>query len=479
MKNVGKIKLLSVVLISFLFSCCVSDTPYYKDVVADYNNAKNKQISDEKNTVDNKVFCYLDYSRGVGEAMSLTADFNNAFANYLKGDQNNVQFFKIGENATPVPIQMGTSEASFSDINNYTDKGSMLHVAIDEAIKNKNSQSIFITDFERVDVPIIARNQGATFNRDHPISSDAWAQNQFKSWLALGNQIDIYCYPFNRPDAWFATGGPEINNNIYTIVFTPNELIKSDKSVINYLNDKSVVDSKFEHFKYNTSDIVVSSKIKTPEVGIVNENLAPLDLILNKGGENFEFYELASEDLTEFLYDDAYADKRIINSLTIENKIANFESVSFGVKVYDITSTLGELFLSKEPGQELILSEPNPETGKRDTIQSGQESTYTYSNGVEVNDVFVFIYNPDTKEAGVKLVDDFIGVESNRVFRIDFVIEDVTFKSLEQNEYKKLSLKYTGNEITSLPESLELALRDLATDLKGKILYTVYIQITA
>ena len=291
--------LLGVIL--FLLSGC-GETPIQDRIalspqtLEEYH--KNIIPAEEKSTINNSVQCFFDYSAGVKDAMSETVRFNNDLIKFLEGQQTD--FYSVGENSVPQKIDMNSPEAKFTDANNFKQKGSMLGAAVSQMSGTKEAQSLFITDFERVDDYFTKPwPEVPGFSKPHPINDGAWAQEDFKKWLVAGNQIDIYATPYEREDAWFAPDGPKIKNHIYTIVFTPKNWLGNEKSVINYLNEKTETNSDYEHFTFNADNIIVQSKDKDKDHGVLHSMIVPQ---WRKKGGNFDYYQIAYEDLETFYF---------------------------------------------------------------------------------------------------------------------------------------------------------------------------------
>ena len=121
------------------------------------------------------------------------------------------------------------------------------------------------------------------------------------------------------------------------------------------------------------------------------------------------------------------------------------------------------------------------------TLVSPQVTPYKFSKGTIVNDMFGFTYNDkgeigEVGEVGLTLKDNFNSYV-NVMFRVDFLVSDVSrnefvTENKPNNETGEvLSIKYKDDRITSLPSSLDYALRSLQPDLKEKVVYSVYFMI--
>lgn len=433
--------------------------------------AVNAQLNDN-------IDCFVDYSCGMEEGMKATAAVNDKLKNFLGGKK--VTYYKVGASDDPPAIDVNAVEGNFLNVDNFKQPGSKLKVAVDRITANKNKTGIFITDFERVEDAAIVQNLvGAP--SPHPIDDKAWAQTNFREWLLAGNQIDIFAKQYSKPDYWFDKSYTTVYPNwIYTIVFTPNKIIKTEElyktSVLKFLTDEyqKASDADSKHFSYTVNNFKIELGKTDDNIGNANDNLSPLALFVKSPETGFEFYEFKSADLVDFNADAESKDKRIINKVMVSSLASSFSDVQFGLKVYDVTHGLNVLDSTINQGAPEVST--NSENGKKDTI-ANKPIKYKFKQGNEINNVFDYVYNPTTKEAGIKLKPDFAGVEATTVYEIDIVVNSVKLKDFTDGE-NVLKLNYAnGYNIKSLGESIKYAMNSAAATLNGKTLYTIYIKI--
>ncbi len=425
-----------------------------------------------------EIDCYIDYSFGMGEGMKATTVFNNKLKDFLVGRK--VNYYSVGASEDPPQIDLASAKSNFSDLNNFKEPGSKLKVAIDKITANKNKVSIFITDFERVENVSLQQDlNGAPAS--HPIDASAWAQNNFKDWLNAGNQIDIFAKQFYKPDFWFDKSHKTLYSNwIYTLVFTPDGIIKDEKlyktSALKFLNDEysGLNGSDSKHFTYTTNNFIIKQEKESDAIGDANDNLVVQENITATQYKGFEYYYFKSSDLLNFNTDESQNDKRIINKVTVTSLAPCFSEVQFSINVYDITQSLSGFAASQNQQAPEVISDI--ETGEKDTI-ANKPVQYKYQKGSPAGNVFDFVYNDATKEAGIKLKADFTGIEVTTIYQVDIVVKSVTLDDfIEEDTVLRLSYA-NGYFITSLGESIKRAMADESAAIENKVLYTIYIKI--
>lgn len=468
----------------FISSCgdkgkTIDDVTIDPTLLNDYTNFFNSP--DTTKSADG-IDIYIDYSDGMKEGMEAINAINTKITSGLAAKKS-VTYFKIGALAEPKKIDINEPSNLWSDVKNFNDKGSNLKVAIDSIIKNANIQSIFITDFEDIINDLYklgVKNwksptiDGKAAPGPHPISTDAWAAQDFSYWLKKGNQIDIFVKKFQKKDNWFNAGKTPIDNWIYTIVFTPKAKVfdeENNKNSILNLLIQSYDES--EHFSYNLDHFIIQQKYSAKEQGGANEMII-VQNIINQPKNKYEYYEFNGSDLMDFNTDDAQKDKRIISKMKITYIMPEIETLHYGIKVTDISSSLVDYFSFKNQGDAEV--EVDPETGKKDTI-AGKHISYVYQEGLIVDDMFDFVYNTDLSEIGIKLKPDFAGVTLSTLYKIDLVVKEIKLNSFE-NEKNILRLNYkNGYVLYPLCNSITSAVEENAGEMNKKIIYTYYIKI--
>lgn len=475
--NFASMQILFICLsVLFLSSCdsCNKKLEVNESLLTGYNLIAHSQVvSNATEDID----CYLDYSFGMGEGMKATAQFNLKLQDFLRGYQ--VNYYKVGKSDTLPTINLDSKEASFTEMNNFKEPGSKLKVAIDKITSNKTKSSLFITDFEKVDNVNLKQDLiGAP--EPHPIDITAWAQNNFKEWLNEGNQIDIFAKQYSKPDYWFDKSNKLYLNWIYTIVFTPNAVLKDDKlykrSVLKFLNDEytNLNGSDSKHFSYNANNFKIEQGKKEDAIGNANDNIVVQENISTTKDKGFEYYNFKSSDLISFISDESQKDKRIINKVKIISEMSCFSNIQYGLNVYDVTQSLTDF--SQSLNQKTPEVATDPETGKKDTV-ANKTIVYKYEEGIPINDLFEFVYNDDIKEIGIKLKQEFTGVDQNTIYQIDVVIKAVKLKDFKDEE-EILKLNYSKDyKIKSLSESIKLSMTSVANTMENNVLYTFYIKI--
>ena len=419
------------------------------------NPTSNAKVTEE-------IDCYLDYSNGMPQKITGISNFTAMLTNLFLGKP--VKYYEVGSSDTLKELDKGAVD--FRNTSNYIDMVSKLDVALNRMSGNINRSSIFITDFEKIEGSTIS-NPLAPTSFLKLVDDKAWAQKNFKDWIMAGNQIDIFGTKFSK-------GG--IDNLIYSIVFTPNAIIKNEgtykKSVLKFLIDNA---GNPVHFTYTANNFLIEQEKKDDAIGDANDNLIVQENITTTKDKGFEFYYFKSADLVSFNSDESQKDKRIINKVKISSQLsACFGDVQFGLKAYDITQGLTDFNLSQN--QEAPEVKTDVETGSKDTV-ANKPIKFSYQKGTPVEDIFDFVYNTDTKEIGIKLKPDFTGVTQNMVYQIDIIVKSAKLKDFsdEKNTFK---LNYPNKfSISPLSNSIEFAMKDVSTSIENKAVYTIYLKI--
>lgn len=431
-----------------------------------------------KAVASSEIDCYLDYSRGMGEGMRATATINAGLKDFLGG--RNVTYYKVGASEDPPRVDITSPAANFNDLNNYTDPMSRLKVALGRMTAKKDRVSLFVTDFERIEDGAL-RQKLAGAPAPHPIDASAWGQNDFKEWLLSGNRIDIFATPFQKPDYYFDQHRSKTYPNwVYTIVFTPASIAGDERafksSVASFLMDAYGKDAGKEsrHFSYTANAFPVGHGGAAPggdanESAIVQEFAAPQD-------RAFQFYRFTSKDLLAFQADPGLQDKRIINKLSVKPQVPFLRSVEFGIKVYDVTQPLTDLFrVATAPAAEVVV---DIETGKSKTTGAGP-AALAFDPGQPADGTFDVVYNVSSGQIGIKLKPDFVGVPRDTVYRVDIVAAAPELRDFTESDEVMVLNYRNGYQIRSLAESIRFAIRDVAAAMDGRVLYTLYIKIDA
>lgn len=160
------------------------------------------------------------------------------------------------------------------------------------------------------------------------------------------------------------------SNYVYGLLFTPKSVLNSEtdykKSILKYLMDN---DSKVPHYSFSAKNFKIEQGKKVNETGNANDNVIVLENITNTKEKGFEYYSFKSSDLVSFNTDESQKnDRRVINKIKITSENPAFQTVSYGVKAYDITGSFSDYYNSKN--QESPEVKTDVETGKKDTVNS-------------------------------------------------------------------------------------------------------------
>jgi hypothetical protein len=355
-------------MIALLIAC--SDAGITSEQVKQFHE-QSHPVSDV--AVGEEIDAYFDYSLGMGEGMKATAAQNQALSDFLRGRR--VRYFRVGNTPEPEGIaDMASPQANLLNLENFRDIGSRLHRVIDLAVAAESRQSVFVTDFEAtLDDKVLT--PGAP--KPHRIDTKAWAQEPFRRWLTAGHRIDIFARRYSKPDWWFGDGRTLIDNWIYTIIFTPGPLLRDraayDRSLLAFLLEEHArrASESERHFAYWADDVAVGAR-NAPNTGNAHPDSPVQDVLVGQWHPPFDYHVFGYGDVQEWLAG-AGDDRRLLNGVTIEPRIAFAPSVTLGLQVHDVTAaiaTLSEALEPPEPPDTLVNEETgaitllDPRTGK-------------------------------------------------------------------------------------------------------------------
>jgi hypothetical protein len=421
---------------------------------------------------------YIDYSLGMGEGIRANATFNDGLKRFLDGRQ--ALFFRVGVVAEPEAINLSDPKANFLNLRNFTDNGSRLKSVLAEIAAAPGRTAVFVTDFEHVNPPPAASYAGAP--RAHRIDVSAWGQVPFRTWLSVGNRIDVFAHRYAKRDYWFETNPRKAYDNwVYTLVFTPAWVLQDPdayrKSALAYLleahGQQQTPDDR--HFHYY-ADGLRGAATPAPSQGNAHEDLPVDGAAWWPGLQAFDWHEFKLDELLSFAQAESSEDRRILKGIRLANTTGFLDSLKIGIRVTDVSATLVALKEFRNAPQ--LESYVDAESGRVDTVIP-PPTPYRYAAGTPLDSVITVTFNRTTGELGIRPGTEFGALKAPVTVRIDFVLEAAEFREPEDAQ-SVLSLQYSsGYRIPALAESLRLATRDLTADLIGKrVVYTSYITIT-
>lgn len=429
-----------------------------------------------------QIDVYFDFSDGMGEGMRAASAVNLELINFLKGRDTRV--FRVGATQEPTLMTLGDRGSDLLDLRNYSDKASFLRPPLDSVIAHPERASLYVTDFERVLEGPPRVVAGAP--RPHSLDVTAWGQDAFQRWLAAGNRLDIFAFPYQKRTPWF--GGGTIQNYIYYIVFTPraeaSDPIAMRSSLLQFLNDRfETVAGGGAHFSYWADDIVRDTVPRGPPLCHGNQDLQLLDCATLNPDRSPEWYWVTSDGLLDFQQNAAITDKRLFTAL-IEPRIAFLQGAKIGMRVSEMTPALllvGQYLAdSAQWLADSVAAHPDvtdPSTGQSTLAPKPMRPDAATLTGEVATGVFSWVANEATHEIGVTLDPNFGGVQQSTVYRIELVLEAGTLADQSVADAVLLLNYSSGYQIRALGESLKFALRDIVTNLAGRPLHTVYVRI--
>ncbi len=400
----------------------------------------------EAPVASDSVSVYIDYSKGMHEGMIASMDFIKDLLTIVNSPKT--VYFKAGTNDTPSRVNITATENIPWNIGNYTETRSVLDEPIRQ-ITRDNRTAVFITDFELVkgkqELQIV--QNGKTFRTSIDIST--WAVNEFESWLKQGNAIDVFAQPFAKQNSWV----PQTQNqHLYILVFTPKALIHEPSVLVNRLLEKQ---SSLKHFRFSAEDIALITKYKDKSnEGGATENAVPDRVQVNFPA--FEYYQFQQKELFK-IPEYSEKDTRFLKNLFLANAPVNYPNLQLEAKVYDITSEYQKYYDSANP------------------VEGEKPAKYSYTAPGTVDDVFVLEFDPKKREIGLKLHENFTGVEFRTLYKVDVTVKEA---KPEFDSNLLSSLKWTdarGFEVPSLASSLTEALSRI--NLKDRVVYTYYVEL--
>ena len=463
--------------------CSSGDDDIGIELIDRYHRLQHTHVD---TTASQEIDAYLDYSLGMGEGMRATASHNAALQNFLAG--RTVSYYRVGQSAEPTPIDIMSSSANFMDLANFRDRGSRLKEVMDRIVAAPRRSSVFITDFERI-LPD-ARQMLPGAPAPHPIDASAWAQEHLRRWLLAGHRVDVFAHRYSKPDAWFGGKSAATQENwIYTIVFTPAPILKDPlayaSSALAFLleehGDKQ--SPQYRHYWYWADAFRVDAK-NDAAIGNANPNLALIDFQRGTGRPAHDLHVIDSEDLRQFAEGDELGNSRTLLAVRIRSEVPFLSAIKYGVKVRDATGALRLLRAADtdaaarvQKGPENAVDTPTSATRGPSRAKSVEAVTRAAAASAAIDSVFAHVFNEKTGELGIMLKSDFVGVTEPTVYQVDVVVTDAMVGSFSDAR-EVLTLNYSGGyQIHALGESIRLAVRDVASAMRGKVLYSFYVKI--
>jgi hypothetical protein len=438
--------LLSLIVLAGLWACSKDPTNFAvepKDLTPFHTQYVAKA---DAPVASDSVSVYIDYSKGMHEGMMASMDFVKEMLTMVNSPKT--VYFKAGTNDVPPRINVTATENIPWNISNYTQTRSVLDEPVRQ-ITGDNRTGVFITDFELVkglqELQIV--QNGKTFRTSIDIS--AWAVNEFENWLKQGNAIDVFAQPFTKQNSWVPQSQSQ---HMYILVFTPKALIHEPSALVNRLLEKQ---GGIKHFRFSAEDIALTNKYKDKaNEGGATENAVPN--MVQVSFPAFEYYQFNQKDLFKI---PEYSEKdiRFVKNLFLANAPVNYPDLQLEAKVYDITSEYQKFYDAANP------------------VEGEKPAKYSYTAPGTTDDVFVLEFDPKKREIGLKLHENFTGVEFRTLYKVDVVVKEA--KPQFDNALLS-SLKWTdarGFEVPSLASSLTEALARI--NLKDRVVYTYYVEL--
>jgi hypothetical protein len=385
----------------------------------------------------------------------------------------------------------------------YKEYGSPLDSAFSMIVRNKNRQSIFITDGE------LARDGHSFLRADGKTTiinqKEAWAKEMIDSWLMDGSVIDVLLRPYYRPYAQDTMRG-------FVFVFTPASLVNDPGNIKNIIlnNLRTKERDNLHHLRFGYYDHSMS-RIEPPAGSageVINRNFT------DKHGGNsirrsvhqekrFEHlhFNLPVDDFRKFFYTwinwtedrltrEPIKTHKLFDNLGFINNYLVFDSIKLGLRVYNLDLAIDDFILMKKTEwADTIETEqwgtiyciedfdfPNERPDFRMATISPLVNCFSIGFPASVNQVGL-LYQKYSVNAFSRSGFNFRDFQASNSFRIDFVIED--FSHLGNGP--SLSLLKWNNHIFSDPvndgvyRSFLNAFTENQRFIREKPVYTIYL----
>jgi hypothetical protein len=243
----------------------------------------------------------------------------------------------------------------------YKEYGSPLDSAFSMIVRNKNRQSIFITDGE------LARDGHSFLRADGKTTiinqKEAWAKEMIKSWLMDGSVIDVLLRPYYRPYAQDTMRG-------FVFVFTPASLVNDPGNIKNIIlnNLRTKERDNLHHLRFGYYDHSMS-RIEPPAGSageVINRNFTDKyggnsirrSVHQEKRFEHLHF-NLPVDDFRKFFYTwinmtkdrltrEPIKTHELFDNLGFINNYLVFDSIELGLQVYNFDLAVNDFVLIKK-----------------------------------------------------------------------------------------------------------------------------------
>jgi len=436
-----------LLVLCLLASGCTKDPTNFDVAPKDLTLFHTQYVAKaEAPAASDSISVYIDYSKGMHEGMMASMDFIKEMLTVVNSPRT--VYYKVGTQDTPPRMNITATENIPWNISNYTETRSVLDEPVRQ-ITRDNRTAVFITDFELVkgqqELQIV--QNGKTFRTSIDIS--AWAVNEFETWLKQGNSIDVFAQPFTKQNSWV----PQTQSqHLYILVFTPKAWVQEPSALVNRLLEKQ---RGLKHFRFSAEAIALTTKYKDKaNEGGATENAVPNMVQVNFPA--FEYYQFNQKDLFKI---PEYSEKdiRFLRNLSLANAPVNYPDLQLEAKVYDITSEYQKYYDVANP------------------VEGEKPGKYSFSAPGTTDDVFELDFDAKKREIGLKLHENFTGVDYRTLYKVDVVIKEAKpqfdsglLTSLKWNDAR-------GFEVPSLAASLTEALARI--NLRDRVVYTYYVEL--
>ncbi|TAD95354.1 MAG: hypothetical protein EAZ97_15605, partial [Bacteroidetes bacterium] len=271
-----------------------------------------------------------------------------------------------------------------------------------------------------------------------------------EKWLSEGNQIDVWAVPFQ---SW------KVQKLVYVLVFTPKNI--SNRNLL-----KAFDNEKFEHFSFSSAFDKGLEKRNYRQYHGGLQNIEAVDFV-DRFAWNFEFYNLHQTDLEKNMA----KDKVFLKNIFLEIDTNFVQGIQTSIKTWDIRQIYEQYHQSLEESSSAIKIDQET----KDTfLLSAPDIAFRFTGGVLDNHLLALQTDTISGELGIKLQEI---PKEKRLLYVEIYLENAQFVP---NKKLKDALSYKHEQgflMTSLYESIHLAMKKLYYLREKKVLKTYYIQL--
>lgn len=342
-KLIGCAWLMALVVIG----CSEGPVVYDKENLLAFYKEHRPANQEFTNSSNDKLDVYIDYSSGMYEPIQQMDEFYSFFFTIIQDDKTN--FFKVGEDSLSQidkkdVIENVVSPYYYKNVKNYDENESRMRDAIEEITRNKNKQSLFISDFELFEGTRTEKPTNCGTKIKTGINNTAWAKEEFSIWLQNGNFIDVYAHPFMLEDS---------ARYLYFILFSPASVSQTED--LSFLRNRMQLEGyhrqnneDVEWFSFSNKDFGLETPSQLDpkfSSGAINQ--------FSKDGMVYSWYEY---QMVQHLK--KTKDEPIIHGVWFKDNSTIYDDYDFEIIVYDVKNAYEKYKLNSTEERTLVTDHP-------------------------------------------------------------------------------------------------------------------------